>query len=97
MKCGICGRDRPLDLCVTVELTPEERAHLRSIGVEPIREFHYCKPCWSTLGDQVAGPQFGKGLVQQHLQEMGIANAELVATRFHARLVDLMNKKNRQS
>ena len=96
-KCGICGRERPLETCVVVELTPEERAYLRSTGVDPAREYIYCKGCWSTLGDQSAGPQFGKGLIQQHLQGMGFANAEQVASRFHARLVDLVNKKKQTS
>jgi hypothetical protein len=61
-------------------------------GIGSLEEYIYCGPCWKILSDPITGPNFGKGLIQQRLQQFGVLGAEGVATRYHAKLVDRINK-----
>jgi len=91
--CGICGRVFHRSNCHIIELTDEEREILtKQRGEAPPDEFIYCNPCWATLSDPTTGPAYGKGLLQQGLQRFGVGNAEEIASKFHAKLVDKINK-----
>lgn len=92
VKCGVCGRTRERSSCHIVELTGRERKALQAQGVEVEDEYVFCKPCWTALSDPVTGPNFGKGLVQQRLQQFGVSNAEELATQYHAKLVAKINE-----
>ena len=94
--CGVCGRKSAREYCHIIKLTEAEREQLLSQiepeEVEPEKEYIFCKPCWTTLSDPEAGPMYGKGLIQQRLRQFGVGNAEEIANRFHAKLVDRINK-----
>jgi hypothetical protein len=92
VRCGVCRRERERRSCQIVVLTDKERKDLEDQGVEVEAEYVYCKPCWTALSDPVTGPNFAKGLVQQRLQQFGVSDAEGVATRYHAKLVDKLAK-----
>jgi hypothetical protein len=91
-KCGVCGRSFSEPGCHIITLTDEEKQELRSRGETPLEEYVFCKPCWKTLSDPVSGPAFGRGLIQQQLQQFGVGGAEKAAARFHAKLVARINK-----
>lgn len=85
--CGVCGQPRPRDKCKIIKLSLEERQFLRKQGQEPQTEYVYCQPCWRTLSNPVQGPNLGKGLIQARLRQLGVSNAEEIASEFHRRLL----------
>lgn len=90
--CGVCGREWERHSCEIITLTEAERLELERQGVKPLDEYIYCGPCWRTLSDPTAGPNYGKGLIQQNLQRIGVGNAEAIATKFQAKLVARIQK-----
>lgn len=92
VTCGVCNRSRERRSCHIVELTPGERLELEKQGVEIQDEYIYCRPCWAALSDPVTGPNFGKGLIQQRLQQFGVSDAEGLASKYHAKLVAKINE-----
>lgn len=83
LRCGICGTLRPRGSCHVIPLTDEDR---KTLGTE-LKECVYCKPCWRTLSNRVSGPSLMKGLLQAHLRQLGVGDAEMIAERYHNRLV----------
>lgn len=92
VPCGVCGRGFPRAKCHIITLTDEEKQLLRDTEQDVREEYIYCQPCWRTLSDPVSGPAMMKGLLQIRLQQTGVANAEKVATKFHANLVSKIQK-----
>lgn len=88
VKCALCGTGRSREACHIITLTPEERTAIRESGAKPETEYVYCKPCWRRLSDPVTGPAIMKGLVQTRLRQLGVSDAERIASQYHARLVD---------
>lgn len=89
LKCGICSSKRSERNCEVVSLSEEERQALIFTGdKEPPKELVYCKPCWATLHDPVAGPNLMKGLMEVSLRRLGVVSAERIATRYHKSLVE---------
>lgn len=91
-NCGVCGQPRPRSKCHIIKLSPEERQFFRDQGQEPRTEYVYCQPCWRTLSNPVQGPNLGKGLIQARLRQLGVSNAEEIASEFHARLLSRITK-----
>jgi len=90
-KCTVCKRDRKN--CKIFPLTEAEMDMFRKLGVtEPPKEMTYCQPCWKTLSDPVSSPAFLKGLFQTQLKQLGVANAEDLASKFHIELLKKASK-----
>jgi len=58
----------------------------------PPKELAYCQPCWKTLSDPISAPAFMKGLFQTQLKQLGVANAEDLASKFHTELLKKASK-----
>lgn len=94
LRCGVCGATRPEKACHVITLTEEERRVLTPQGESPPpRELNYCKPCWKTLSDPMSGPSLMKGLLQVGLRQLGVSNAESIAKRYHAKLIEKIPSK----
>ena len=93
VRCGVCSRLRDLNSCEIVVLTDEEKKAIRASGAEPQDEYHYCRPCWKNLANPVSGPAFMKGIFQIRLRQLGVANAEQLANKYHAGLVSKIKEK----
>lgn len=91
-KCCVCGREWPDERIHTLQLTAEEKAHIKSLGKEAPESYPYCFPCWKILSDKVMGAQLIKGLIQSKLRASGVQRAELLSQVFFQRLIGLKPK-----
>lgn len=91
MVCAICRQERKN--CKVFQLTETEKREFREKGNEVPEELAYCQPCWKTVSDPVSGPALMKGMLQIQLQQLGVSNAEDLASKFHTKL--LKNSKRR--
>ena len=89
-KCTVCKRDR--DNCKVFQLTEAEREAFGKLSDKGLTEVAYCQPCWKTLSNPVSGPAFLKGLFQTQLKQLGVSNAEALASKFHVKLLEKASK-----
>lgn len=62
---------------------------MTSSGQKFEEEYVYCRPCWKTMTNPATGPQFMKGLFEVRLRQLGVSNAEAMATEYLKRLLEM--------
>jgi len=92
VDCAICHRPRAVERCEVLELTADEKKAMRQMGQTPEDKLYYCRPCWRVVTNREQGAALMKGMAQVQLQRAGVTNAETVATKFHERLLKLVEK-----
>lgn len=83
VKCGICSQDHERSECKIFQLTEAEKASM----ADPQDEYVYCRPCYGIMSNPITATAFMKGQAQIKLTQLGVPNAEELATKYHADLL----------
>ena len=92
VACAVCSRSFDEDDCKCILLTAEEKRVAVAMGYEGPNELHYCKPCWKILTDREQGAQLIRGIAETGLRRMGLSQAEQMASKLHAGLMEKTKK-----
>lgn len=95
VECAVCNRSKKRSECEVIRLTEAEKKSVRSTGATPLDEYFYCRPCWRIVTDRFKGADLQKGIVQVSLQQIGVTNAEAIATRYRDNLLSITPKEPR--
>lgn len=93
VQCAVCNRSLEKARCHEIRLTPEEIKTSKDMGhASPSPLLYYCKPCWSILTDKAQGASLIRGIMETGLRNMGVIQAEQIATKFHEGLLNKVKK-----
>lgn len=87
VQCAVCSRHLEKKRCHEIRLTPEELKAAKAMDPDAVSLLYYCKPCWSVLTDKEQGASLIRGIMETGLRNMGVIQAEEIATKFHTELL----------
>lgn len=87
MNCCVCGRKGPEKSMVVITISDEEKATIKTMGVEPKDAYVYCNPCMSILKNREAGARLIQGALRNDLKAAGHPSPEDASSKVYERLV----------